>query len=212
MSNSFFNADNWLWQPFGKIADYLILSALWLLCSVPIVTAGAASAALYDCCARCVRGGERDMISRFFRTFRRELVQGGLSLLLWAAILGSGVSLIRRFTGMASATSVNLTAAYAMALLLALLVGVFAWVFPLLSRFTFRFGGLQLTALRLAMAHLPRTVALAAVTVALGWLCLRFLMPVMIVPGILGTVSAGILEPVFQKYETGDAGTDNEAP
>ena len=69
MSNSFFNPENWLWKPFGKIADHLILSALWLLCSVPIVTAGAASTALYDCAAHCTLGGEPGMLSRFFRTF-----------------------------------------------------------------------------------------------------------------------------------------------
>jgi uncharacterized membrane protein YesL len=99
-----------------------------------------------------------------------------------------------------------------MALLLALLVGIFAWVFPLLSRFTLGFAGLQLTALRLSITHLPRTLALAVVTVALGWLCLRFLLPVMIVPGILGMLSTYILEPVFQSYETGSAGADNAAP
>ncbi len=209
MSNSLFNPESWLWQPFGKIADYLILSALWLLCSIPIVTMGAASAAVYDCCARCVLGGEQNLFSRFFRTFRRELVPGGLSLALWAAILGGGVCLIRWFTGLAAGTSVNLALSYAMALLLALLVGIFAWVLPLLSRFTFSFADLQLTALRLSMAHLPRTIALAAVTVALGWLCLRFILPLMIVPGILGALSAQILEPVFQTYETGDAGENN---
>lgn len=209
MGNSLFNPESWLWQPFGKIADYLILSALWLLCSIPIVTMGAASAAVYDCCARCVLGGEQNLFSRFFRTFRRELVQGGLSLLLWAAILGGGVYLVRQFTGLAANTPMNLALSYAMALLLALLVGIFAWVLPLLSRFTFSFADLQLTALRLSMAHLPRTVALAAVTVALGWLCLRFLLPLMIVPGILGALSAQILEPVFQMYETGDAGENN---
>ena len=205
MGNSLFNPESWLWQPFGKIADYLILSALWLLCSIPIVTMGAASAAVYDCCARCVLGGEQNLFSRFFRTFRRELVQGGLSLLLWAAILGGGVYLVRQFTGLAANTPTNLALSYAMALL----VGIFAWVLPLLSRFTFSFADLQLTALRLSMAHLPRTVALAAVTVALGWLCLRFLLPLMIVPGILGALSAQILEPVFQMYETGDAGENN---
>ena len=209
MSNSLFNPESWLWQPFGKIADYLILSALWLLCSIPIVTMGAASAAVYDCCARCVRGGERHMLSRFFRTFRRELVQGGLSLLLWGAILGGGFWLVRRFTGAAAATPANVALSYAMAVLLALLVGIFAWVLPLLSRFTFRFPDLQTTALRLSMAHLPRTLALAVVTVALGWLCLRFILPLMIVPGILGILSAQILEPVFETYETGNAGEDN---
>lgn len=209
MSNSLFNPESWLWQPFGKIADYLILSALWLLCSIPIVTMGAASAAVYDCCARCVLGGEQNLFSRFFRTFRRELVPGGLNLALWAAILGGGVYLVRQFTGLAANTPMNLALSYAMALLLALLVGIFAWVLPLLSRFTFSFADLQLTALRLSMAHLPRTVALAAVTVALGWLCLRFLLPLMIVPGILGALSAQILDPVFQMYETGDAGENN---
>ena len=206
MKNSLFNAENWLWQPFGKVADFLILSGLWLLCSIPIFTAGAAFAALYDCCARCVRGKEPDLFSRFFRTFRRELVQGTLSFLLWAAILGGAVLLIRQFTATAEGTSLNLTVAYTMAFLLALLVGIAAWVFPLLSRFTFGFSGLQVTALRLALAHLPRTIILAAVTCAAGWICLRLLLPVMIVPGIAGTLSAYILEPVFQKYETGEAG------
>lgn len=209
MKNSLFNSENWLWQPFARVTDFLILSALWLLCSIPIVTAGAAFAALYDCCARCVRGSEGDLFTRFFRTFRRELLPGILSFLLWAAVLGGGLMLVRSFTGAAEGTALNLTLAYALAFVLALLVGIGAWVFPLLSRFTFSFGGLQITALRLSLAHLPRTIALAATTVAAGWVCLRFLLPVMVVPGIAGTLASYILEPVFQMYETGDAGTDN---
>lgn len=206
MKNTLFNPENWIWEPFGKVADFLILSCLWLLCSIPIVTMGAAFTALYDCCARCVRGGEREMFSRFFRTFRRELVQGGLSGLLWMAILGGGLLLIRSFTANAQGTDQNVALAYGMVALLALLTGICAWVFPLLSRFTFSFGGLQITALRLAMAHLPRTLLLTAVVLAGGWICLRLLMPVMVVPGIAGLLCAYILEPVFQKYETGAAG------
>lgn len=208
MKNSLFNSENWIWQPFGKVADFLILSCLWLLCSIPVVTAGAAFAALYDCCARCVKGGEREMLSRFFRTFRRELGQGSLSFLLWAAILGGGLLLIRAFTANAGGTDGNVILAYAMVALLAMLVGICAWVFPLLSRFTFPFASLQTTALRLAMAHLPRTILLIAVVFSAGWLCLRLLMPIMVVPGIAGLLAAYILEPVFQTYETGDAGAN----
>lgn len=206
MKNSLFNAENWLWQPFGKVADFLLLSGLWLLCSIPVVTAGAAFAALYDCCARCVKGSKPDMFSRFFRTFRRELGLGSFSFLLWAAILGGGLLLIRTFTGNVAGSDRNVILAYAMIALLAMLTGVAGWVFPLLSRFTFRFGGLQAMALRLAMAHLPRTILLIAVVFAGGWLCLRLLFPIMVVPGIAGLLAAYILEPVFQKYETGDAG------
>lgn len=210
MKNSLFDAESWLWKPFGYVADFLILSALWLLCSVPVVTAGAAFAALYDCCARCVLGGEQELLTRFFRTFRRELKLGSGSFLLWAAVLGGGVLLISTFAANAAGTDLNVALAYAMAALLLFLTGVPAWVFPLLSRFTFTLGSLQTTALRLSLAQLPRTIALAAVVAAGGWLCLRLWLPIMVVPGIAGVLAAYILEPVFQKYEAGLAGTDNE--
>lgn len=206
MKNSLFDSENWLWQPFSVVADVLILSCLWLVCSIPILTMGAATTALYDCCARCIRGGEREMFSRFFRTFRRELGQGSVSFLLWAAILAGGLNLIRAYTANAEGTDMNVALAYAMAALLALLAGICAWVFPLLSRFTFSFSSLQVTALKLAIVHLPRTIALTAVTLLGGWLCLRLLMPVMVVPGIAGVIAAYILEPVFKTYETGSTG------
>ncbi len=209
MKNSLFNPENWIWTPFGRVADFLILSGLWLLCSVPVVTAGAACTALYDCAAHCMIGGEREMLSRFFRTFRRELKQGSLSFLLWAFFGATAVLLLQQFTGSVSGTDGNVVAAYGFAFLLALLVGVAAWVFPLLSRFTFSFSGLQGTAVKMAMAYLPRTVLLAAVNIGAGWLCLRFLMPVMIVPGIAALLCALIVEPVFKKYEAGETGENN---
>ena len=206
MKNSLFNSENWIWQPFGLVADFLILSCLWLIFSIPMVTVGAASAAMYDCCARCIKDGDRALFSRFFRTFRRELLKSIPSTLLWAAILGLLFFLIRSFTGSAAGTDINLVLAYAMVVFLAVAVGTASWVFPLLSRFTFDFASLNMTAIRLALAHLPRTMALGAVNIAAGWLCLRLLMPVMVAPGIAALLSAYLLEPVFKPYETGDGG------
>ena len=206
MKNSLFNSENWIWQPFGLVADFLILSCLWLIFSIPMVTVGAASAAMYDCCARCIKDGDRALFSRFFRTFRRELLKSIPSTLLWAAILGLLFFLICSFTGSATGTDINLVLAYAMVVFLAVAVGIASWVFPLLSRFTFDFASLNMTAIRLALAHLPRTMALGAVNIAAGWLCLRLLMPVMVAPGIAALLSAYLLEPVFKPYETGDVG------
>ena len=58
MSSGIFNPQNRFWQTLDHFADLLILSLLWLVCSLPLVTAGAACAALYDAVARCVRGAE----------------------------------------------------------------------------------------------------------------------------------------------------------
>ena len=42
---SLFNPQNAFWSVFGKIADVLALSLLWVICSLPVVTMGAATAA-----------------------------------------------------------------------------------------------------------------------------------------------------------------------
>ena len=111
---------------------------------------------------------------------------------------------------MAAVRQVSSMAAYAMAFGLALLFGIVTWVFPLLSRFTFSFAGLHATAVKMAFGFLPRTVLLAAVNLTAGWLCLRFLLPAMIMPGMGAYFSALILEPVFSKYEAGGSGDNNE--
>lgn len=201
MKNSLFNPDNWLWQPFGKVTDILILSALWIFSSIPIVTIGSALTALYDCSARCVKTGDKGMLSRYFRTFKRELLPSTLSVLFWGILIGGIFTLIRSFTATADPTTMNLVIAYASLFLLVLVVGIAAWVFPLLSRFTFSVLDLNLTAIRLAIANLPRTIALGVCTSLIIWICLQFLFPLMFAPGIYGLLSTYILEPVLKKHE-----------
>lgn len=89
MFASMFNPENGFWQWIGKAADVMVLSLMWLFCSLPVVTLGAATAALYDASVKCVRGGEHGAWSRFLRTFRRELAPASLTTLIWVpAILG----------------------------------------------------------------------------------------------------------------------------
>ena len=38
----FFSLENPVWKFIGNLADFFILSCLWYLCSLPVVTAGAA--------------------------------------------------------------------------------------------------------------------------------------------------------------------------
>ena len=47
----FFSPDNWYWKPFSYVGDAVLLSGVWLITSLPIFTAGAATTALYDCVA-----------------------------------------------------------------------------------------------------------------------------------------------------------------
>lgn len=189
------------WRWMAKLADVLVLSLLWLLCSVPIVTVGAATAALYDAAARCVRGGENGPWGRFLRTFRAELSTAipaalacGLPLLLFLWIF--------RWLRLAAQAGVPgmevLSAAYLVVLILP--VGTFCWMFPLLSRFTFRPLGLLWTAFQLALAHLPSTVMVVLLTVAVVAVSLWLVVPIFFAPCLLILLWSLFMEPVFRRH------------
>jgi len=200
----FFSRDNWIWSPFSWVADMFILSCLWVICSVPLLTIGASTAALYDCSARCVRGGDEKMFARFFRTFRRELVQSIPTLLLWICVIAGGYAAISAYGNNVTVTGTSTAITTGLLLLLTIVVGIAAWVFPLLSRFTMSFTSLNLMAARLALIHLPRTMALGIMTVLSAFLCLQFIAPLFFLPAILAWGWTLLLEGVFRTYETSD--------
>ena len=181
-----------------------MLSCLWVICSVPLLTIGASTAALYDCAARCIRGGDEKMFARFFRTFRRELAPAIPTLLLWCAVIAGGYAAISAYGNNVAINDVSVALTTAMLLLLTVLVGIAAWVFPLLSRFTFGVVPLNVTAVKLALIHLPRTMALGIATVLAAFLCAQFIAPLFFLPGILAWLWTLLLEGVFQTYENED--------
>ena len=75
----------------ASLTDILALSVLWLLCSIPVLTLGAATTALYDSVVRCIRYKMPRPYERFFRTFKNELVPGALLTLLTKSMLFGGL-------------------------------------------------------------------------------------------------------------------------
>ncbi len=160
MSSGIFNPQNRFWRTLDHFADLLILSLLWLFFSLPLVTAGAAATALYDAVAHCVRGTEPLPWKRFWQTFRKELPCAAIVTVAWGALLvllGWALELIWAAAAAGSAAA-PLVLVFCLVLMI-LPVGAACWMFPLLSRFTFRPVGLMMTALRLAVGCLPRSVA-----------------------------------------------------
>lgn len=112
------------------------LSVLWLLCSIPVLTLGAATTALYDSVVRCIRYKQSGPYERFFRTFKNELVPGLLLTLLWGAIAALGLwmlALLRQYSAEAP-TAMAAGAAYYVALILPLGRGMLGVSDPLTLR------------------------------------------------------------------------------
>ena len=85
-----FDMENPFMQALSVAADLLVLNALTLVCSLPLVTAGASFAALHDITGQIVRGEESYLVKPFFRSFAANWKKStllGLMLLAAAALL-----------------------------------------------------------------------------------------------------------------------------
>ena len=219
MFATIFNPENDFWRLIAKFADVLALSVLWLVCSVPLVTLGAATAALYDASVKCVRGGEKASWRRFLRTFRRELPTAALVTVLWGALLLGMVWILRVLWAGAQADVARAPAAAAANIvLLQIPAGAICWMFPLLSRFTFRAGGLMVTALRFTLGYLLQTAVIVLTALAAAVAVRLLVVPVLILPCLVALVWSLLMEPLFRKHAPGgperppDDGEDGEGP
>ena len=64
-----FNVENPVWVFMGKLVDMLILSGLWVICSLPVVTIGASTAALYYVTLKLANNEEGYTVRSFFFFF-----------------------------------------------------------------------------------------------------------------------------------------------
>ena len=157
MARRFFNPESGVWKPLGFFGDLVILSLLWCLCSVPLVTLGPATAALYDTVVHSMRRKEAPPFYRFFDTFRRELKEGVLLTLLLAGVaLGLGLLAYGFFRLFPAIGERGAIVSLAELLLIFLYLAVASWVFPTLSRFTMGVGALCSACVRLAPGYAPR--------------------------------------------------------
>ena len=51
----FFNVDNIMFRGISKWMDYVYVSVLWFVFSIPLITMGAAASALYHTSGQCLR-------------------------------------------------------------------------------------------------------------------------------------------------------------
>lgn len=195
---SLFNPESWLWKPLGVLGDLVMLSLLWTVFSVPIVTLGPAGTALYDAAVHSIRRKEDTVIARFVSTFKRELKQGVLSTLL---VLG--VSALLFFAPLLVFTR-QTDWPYLLALwyLLAFFLLCFlCWLWPVLSRFSMGLRALHVNSLRLSVGNILRSAAMAVVWGLALYAGLRFIAPLFVCPALAALLSSALIEPVFGRYE-----------
>lgn len=199
MAGGIFNPELGAYRLTEKLVDLVLLSVFWLFCCIPVVTIGPSTAALYNTVVKCIRGNERNSWAIFFRTFKGECKVGILTTL---AILPIGAVLLF-LQGLLYQSAVGdmgalIYAAYQIFLLLPL--GTVCYLFPVLSRFTFRTGGLLLNSAKLALAHLPSTALMGFVLAGAVWVCSAMPLLLFLLPTLMAWFQSLLLERIFRPY------------
>ena len=136
----------------SQAADLAVLSLLFTVCSLPVVTLGASAAALSRTAMSMARGRGDWNARAFFRAFRDNFRK---ATFLWLILLGVGAVLAADILILSGGSRILLGAAVMGA---AVWVIAASWAFPLTAQFENAVGATLKNALLLGLSWLPRSL------------------------------------------------------
>lgn len=207
MFSNLFNYDNPVWRFIGKFFDIMILNILWTICSIPIVTMGASTTAVYYVTLKLVRDEEGTSTWRdFFKSFKENFKQATaiwLILLLVGAVLAGDVYIFTMLmTGSSNLRTFLIAIFVGFAIVYA---GILTFVFPLQSRFYNPVKRTLFNAFFMSIRHFLNTLGILAIDAAIPFIAITVgtvLQPILFLFGfpLIAYINSFLLAPIFAKY------------
>ena len=209
--HNLFHYENPFIQFLVRVGDLMILNALFILCSLPVVTLGASLTALHRVTQNMLFEQEEPLLKAFFRAFRQNFKQSTLAWLVELVVIVSLVCDV--LLVMAYFNGGLAKAMYILVAVLAILVaGVFSYLMPLIARYANGTRQQVNNAVVLAIIKLPKTLLLMLLNL-LPVILLLISVPVFVQTLIFWVIigfafvsflTSSILKPVFQQLEKGN--------
>lgn len=175
-----------------------MLGVLWLICSIPIITIGASTTALYYVFMRIIKEEEGYLISDFFRSFRTNFKQ---STKVWIIFLLVGIFLVFDIFLMRNQLNiVEMSLFYVFCVLFIFYCAMLTYVFPLISRFDNDLKNLLKSAFLLPIKHLVSTVIMFLSTCGIIYIFLQLLPLIFLLPAVVIFSNSFVFIGIFNKY------------
>lgn len=147
----------------GRIADLVVLNLLWLFCSLPVVTLGASTTALYTVLLKMIRNEESYICSSFFKAFKENFKQATkiwLGILFVLAILYFDFY----FCGHVQEKGVKLFVV-PLVIVVFIICVLYSYVFPIIAYFENTTKKAVKNAVLMGIAYLPYTAVILLVNI-----------------------------------------------
>lgn len=194
-----FTTDNMVIRILNRIGDILILHFLWLLCSLPIVTIGASTTALYYTAMKAVKYEDGYVARRFFKSFKENFKQ---STIIWLIMLFAGF-LCGWYLSYSIETHKSVLTMFS-TILTCVYVFILIYVFPLQSKFDNKITVTIRNAFLLSVKNFPWTLLMIVALGLIGLFSYFYTIVLFIVvicgAGVYGYLTAFIFNRVFLPY------------
>ena len=132
MHMGLFNLNSPLMRGVNKVLMAIYMGMLWFLCSIPIVTIGASTAAMYEVLLKMTKDLEGNITKDFFWGFKNNLKQGICVWLIVLAVFAVLLGNLWYYTVIDGVRHTVLTIVFLVMAVLAL--AVFSYLFPVMAR------------------------------------------------------------------------------
>lgn len=194
-----FNYDSPIMQTLNKIVDCFFLSVLWIVFSLPLVTFGASTTALYYTINKVIRHDRSSLWKEFWGAFKSNFKQSTIVWLILCVVYYIMITdCVIMYNFYKSGASVALFIVFAIMVLVTMMWT--GYLFPCIARFENTTKNLMKTCALLMIRHILKSILLMLLlAVAIAGL---IVMPVLIViiPSVYMLVASFILESIFEKY------------
>ena len=188
-----FSLDGKLYKYCTFLCDILVLTLLWTVCSIPLITIGASTTAMYYVLTRLLSGREGYISKDFFKSFRQNFIQATFLTLL---IFGAAWLI---YFNIANLQKGSLLLGVQFVLCYELII-VIIYIFPVLSRFNMKSFQLIQTCIFMANRHLLTTITCFVLFISFIALCMYQPFLIVVAAGFYGWLTSLMLMKLFRKY------------
>lgn len=148
-------------RTMSRVFDIVVLHLLWLICSLPLVTIGASTTALYTVTLKMAKGQEGYIIKNYIIAFKENFIQ---ATKLWAVMIGMGVWLLFliRVCMYGGGAALKMIAVFLASLLFMWAITI-VYLFPIQARYENSTWNTLKNAFICAVKYLPYSVCMLGV-------------------------------------------------
>ncbi|MCL2666068.1 MAG: YesL family protein [Defluviitaleaceae bacterium] len=193
----FFNIDGPFFRVGNIMADMLMLSLLWILFSLPVITMGASTAAVFYVVTRRIANREGYIAKDFWKSFKMNFKN---ATIIWVLTLLLALILIFNLMNIEVMENMTFFMRPLQYFLLIELCLINIYVYPIMSRFDMGFFETLKSAFFMSNRHLLTSLACLAMIVVLYIALFRFPYLIFAFIGLYSYPASLLIMRTFRKY------------